>query len=100
MSGQANGAEHPPAGDPLRIARQYLEDAARIGDRAAADEARDPGWGWMAAEARGDGQAQYHAVRMAGYLAAISIAQDLRRIADTLTVVDAEIVEDAPEVRG
>jgi hypothetical protein len=70
-----------PAPDPLDMARNLtrtVEAVARYVEDGGPDAE-------LQAHVRGLGPQQHHAAEMAGQLALVSIAADLRRIADHLT---------------
>lgn len=70
--------------DPLLVARNWIRRAHAIAEEVAEHERREPGFGTLHAEITGAGPRQFDATQRAAYIALVSIAGDVRRIADAL----------------
>lgn len=84
-----NADERPPA-DPLEVARLRVASAERIAERYAAMEQAEPGIGSIRAHVDGAGRQQFDLEQRAGYMALVSIAGDLRRLADAILAGEPE----------
>jgi hypothetical protein len=82
--------------DPLDLARAWARRVGQIADywaerkRTEAARGDSPGMARVEAAIAEAGRQQFEAAQMAAFLAEVSLAEDVRRIADTLTVVPAE----------
>lgn len=94
VEGQAADVE-PPTGWPpapaLDLARQLVAEWRAIGAAASKAERDDPGFGKHQAEIRGAGRQQTQAAELAAHFALVSIAEDIRRVADVLCKADAAL---------
>jgi hypothetical protein len=87
--------------DPLDLALAWARRVGQIADywterkRTERDRGDSPGMARVEAGIAGAGQQQFEAAQMAAFLAQVALAEDVRRIADTLTVVPVESVDEA-----
>lgn len=88
--GQAERPE-PERLDPLAIARDWAAQVGRIAEHYAERERAEPGFGRIEAQIHGAGRQQFEAAQMASYMALVSAAGDLRRIADVLCRTDEKL---------
>lgn len=83
--------EAPPS--PLELARDWASRVHQIAaywveqERTAPERGDLPGMARLQADIAGAGRQQFEAAQMASFMALVSIAEDVHRIADTLTVV-------------
>lgn len=79
-----------PAADvtPLVMARDWARRVHEIAEHYAERDRLDPGMGRVEAHVAGAGKAQFEAAQMASFMATVSIAEDVRRIADVLCRAD------------
>lgn len=106
-------ADELQGADPLDVARNWARRVHAIAEHYERREAADPGMARIEAEIHGAGRQQFEAAQMAAYMAQVSLAGDVRRIADIFAAeswfigrpaadpgpVEAEVVDDRPEDR-
>jgi hypothetical protein len=73
-----------PSPSPLELARAWAARVAAIAAHYERREREEPGFGDIEAHIHGAGRQQFEAAQMAGFMAAVSIAEDLHQIAELL----------------
>ena len=79
--------------DPLALARAWAGRVGQIAQHYQRREEEEPGFGSIEAHIHGAGRAQFEAAQMASFMATVSIAADLRRVADVLCKADTALSE-------
>lgn len=74
-----------PDASPLDLARVWTGTVLSIARHYEQREREEPGFGKAEARVDGAGRQQFEAAQMASFMALVSIAEDLHRIADRLT---------------
>ena len=74
---------------PLDIARDWAGRVRQIAAHYEQRERADPGFGTIEAQVHGAGRQQFEAAQMASFMALVSIAEDVHRIASVLGKFDA-----------
>jgi hypothetical protein len=81
---------------PLELARAWAARVYAIAAHYEQAEADEPGFGMLQAHVHGAGKQQFEAAQMAGYMATVSIAEDLHGLRELLGgLLDALLSEDA-----
>lgn len=69
---------------PLELARVWAGRVYQIAAHYEQREREDPGFGGIEAHVHGAGRQQHEAAEMAAFMAVVSLAEDVHRIADLL----------------
>jgi hypothetical protein len=66
------------------MAQDWSRRVYAIADHYARRDLEEPGFGSLEAQIHGAGKQQFEAAQMASYMALVSLAVDVRKIAETL----------------